>query len=195
MNPMHSEKATLMRLKNLPRLFRKPDAEKVAPHAAVFLSRAAARGLVHRINRGNYINSFLYGFPGVEEVACFLRPPAYVSCEWALNYRGISLQVPRVCTVVTLSTAVGRGRTLTYQGIQIEFSTISQDLFFGFETVDNILMATAEKAVLDTLHLHKGLPAADELETDRLDPAIMAAMAEQYPRSVQRRLQAHIDLS
>ncbi len=66
---MKEEKTTLKRLKLLPNLFRKQDAEKVAPHTAVFLSRALKDGLIYHINRGNYINSFLYGFPAVEDVA------------------------------------------------------------------------------------------------------------------------------
>ena len=116
---MKEEKATLKRLKLLPNLFRRQDAEKVAPLTAMFLSRAVKDGLIHRINRGNYINSFLYGFPRVEDVACFLKPPAYITCEWALNFHGISLQAPVVCTVVTLSTSVGKKRNIQYQGITI----------------------------------------------------------------------------
>lgn len=121
--------------------------------------------------------------------ACFLRPPAYVSCEWALNYHGISLQMPVVCTAVTLSTAVGRRRAVEYQGVGIEFSTIRPRCFFGFETVGRFLVACPEKAVLDTLHLHKGLPAADELETGALDRVRLNEMALQYPAIVQKRLQ------
>ena len=80
---MKEKESTLKRLKRLPVLFRKQDVEKVAPHPAVFLARAVKKRLIHRINRGNYINSFLYEFPGVEQIACFLRPPAYITCEWA----------------------------------------------------------------------------------------------------------------
>jgi len=58
---MQPEKATLLRLKRLPQLFRKADAEKIAPHPAIFLSRAVAKGLIHRPNRGNYVNAFLLG--------------------------------------------------------------------------------------------------------------------------------------
>ena len=109
---MVDEKSTLKRLRVLPRLFRKQDVEKLAPHSAVFLSRAAQKGLIHRLNRGNYVNSFLHGFPRVEEVACFLKPPAYITCEWALNFHGISPQSPFVCTAATLSSAVGRERRI-----------------------------------------------------------------------------------
>jgi predicted transcriptional regulator of viral defense system len=129
---INESKSTVHRLKRLPPLFRKQDAEKVSDHTNVFLSRAVKKGMIHRLNRGNYINSFLSGFPSVEEVACFLRPPAYISCEWALNYHGVSLQSPMVCTVVTLNSAVGKKRDLEYRGVNIEFSRITPSLFFGF---------------------------------------------------------------
>jgi len=138
---MKEEKSTLKRLKLLPGLFRKQDAEKLTSHAGMFLSGAIKKGLIHRINRGNYVNSFLYGFPRVEEVACFLRPPAYISCEWALNYHGVSLQSPIVCTVVTLSKSVGKKPNIRYRGITIEFSNISPSLFFGFTYHNRFYMA------------------------------------------------------
>jgi predicted transcriptional regulator of viral defense system len=185
---MNELKSTLSRLKFLPALFRKVDVEKVTPHAAVFLSRAMQKGLVYRLNRGNYVNSFLCGFPRVEEVACFLRPPAYVTCEWALNYHGISLQSPYACTAATLSTAVGKNRSVEYQGVVIEFSRISPSLFFGFTRVDQYFIATPEKAVLDTLYFRKSLPAADELELDAIDPNRLQEMAEKYPSTVKQRL-------
>ncbi len=185
---MAMEKSTLKRLKFLPGLFRMEDVEKLTPHPAMFLSRALKNGLIHRLMRGHYINSFLYGFPRVETVGCFLRPPAYVSGEWALNYHGVSLQSPVVCTIITLSPAVGKCRNIPYQGITIEFSRISPALFFGFIRVDDFYIAAPEKAVLDTLHLRKALPAGDELELDNIDIEIMNQMAPKFPLSVTRRL-------
>jgi len=154
----------------------------------MFLSRAVKKGLIHRLNRGNYINSFLYGFPGVEEVACFLRPPAYISCEWALNYHGVTLQSPQVCTVITLSTAVGRKRDVQYQGITIEFSRISPSLYFGFASYDRFCMASPEKAILDTLYYRRMIPARDELELDEVDLSLVSIMAERYPASLSNAL-------
>ncbi|NNL77034.1 MAG: hypothetical protein HKO68_11925 [Desulfobacterales bacterium] len=183
---MKEEKASLKRLKLLPNLFRRQDAEKVAPHTAMFLSRAVKDDLIHRINRGNYINSFLYGFPGVEDVACFLKPPAYITCEWALNFHGISLQAPVVCTVVTLSTSVGKERNIQYQGITIEFSKISDNLYFGFINHDNFYLATPEKAILDTLYFRKVIPAFDELDLDGVDYDALLKMAAKFPTTVSR---------
>ncbi|MEN8244858.1 MAG: hypothetical protein ABFS43_08160 [Thermodesulfobacteriota bacterium] len=190
---MFEEKSTHKRLKLLPNLFRKPDAEKVAPHTNMFLTRALKKGLIHRINRGNYINSFFFGFPRVEEIACFLRPPAYVTCEWALNYHGITWQAPFVCTVATLSSSVGKGREIEYQGITIEFSKISPKLFFGYETRKGFCVATPEKALLDTLYYRERLPVVDELELEDIDRGKLMEMANKYPASIMRKITLILD--
>lgn len=183
---MKQERGTLRRLKLLPQLFRKQDAEKITPHAGVFLSRAVQKGIICRVNRGNYVNAFLHGMPSVERVACFLRPPAYVSCEWALHFHGITLQSPTVCTVVTLSTSVGRSRDVQYQGVTIEFSKISPSLFFGFTCQDGYCIASPEKAILDTLYYRKALPAPDELELDNVDLNALSSMAGSFSTSLSR---------
>jgi len=187
---MEEQRDTYNRLKLLPGLFRKQDAEKVASHTSMFLSRALRKGLIYRINRGHYVNSFLYGFPSTEQVACFLKPPAYLSCEWALNLHGISLQAPLVCTAVTLSTSVGKKRRIHYQGITIEFSKIAPALFFGFEYRDGYYMAVPEKAILDTIYYRGTIPSADDLEVDEVDFKLLLRMAGKYPSSVAKALQA-----
>ncbi len=185
---MKEERSTIKRLKLLPALFRSEDVEKVTRHAAMFLSRAFQKGLIHRLSRGSYINSFLYGFPGVEEVGCFLKPPSYISCEWALNHHGISLQSPVVCTVITLSTSVGKKRSIQYQGITIEFSRISPSLFLGFTYHDKYYIASPEKAILDTLYYRRTIPAIDELDLDNVDSSLLSNMANRYPPSVSHSL-------
>jgi hypothetical protein len=181
---MNQERGTLKRLKLLPQLFRKQDAEKITPHAGMFLSRAVQKGIIYRVNRGNYVNSFLCGMPGVEQVACFLRPPAYISCEWALHFHGVTLQSPTVCTVVTLGTSVGKSRSIQYQGVTIEFSKISPSLFFGFTHQDGFCIASPEKAILDTLHYRRALPAQDELELESVDLEVLSAMAGKFSKSI-----------
>ena len=185
---MTQEKATLKRLKFLPVLFRKQDAEKIAPHAGIFLSRATKKGLIHRINRGNYINSFLKGFPSVEEVACFIRPPAYISCEWALNLHGISLQSPVVCTVITLNTSVGKSRQIEYQGITIEFSRISPKRFNYYSFQNGYSVALPEKAIIDTLYYRGTIAAMDELELDGVDMNLLIKMCQEYPTTLQNKI-------
>ncbi len=176
-------------LKQLPHLFRHADVAKYTRNANVFLTRAQVRGLVERLARGVYLNRLREPMPAIEEVACFLRTPSYISCEWALNRRGVLLQSPTVCTVLTLETSVGASRNISFGGVTIEFSKIAPRLFNGFETQEGYNLAVAEKALLDTIYLRKRVPFADELELDRLDRQKLQTMAEEFPAVVKKRLE------
>lgn len=177
-------------LQQLPQLFRFADVEKFTGNANVFLTRALQNGLVERIARGVYANAFLKDRPAIEEVACFLRTPSYISCEWALNRHGILLQSPVVCTVLTLSTAVGSARDLRYGGATIEFSHLAPRLFTGFETRDGFNLALPEKALLDTIYLRKAIPFGDELELSLLDRKRLDRMVKDYPAPSRKMVQS-----
>ena len=173
-------------LRQLPSLFRYSDIRKFTTNANVFLTRALVKGLIERVVRGVYLNLLRENPPVLEEVACFLRTPSYISCEWALNRHGILLQVPTVCTVLTLNTSVGASRNLSYAGVTIEFSRIASRLFTGFETREGFNLALPEKALLDAIHLRKTVPFRDELEIDRLDLDRMMRWAESFPLPTQK---------
>lgn len=173
-------------LRQLPSLFHYADVFKFTANANVFLTRALARGFVERVARGVYLNLLRDSRPPVEEVACFLRTPSYVSCEWALNRRGVLLQAPAVCTVLTLDTAVGALRNVKFGGATIEFSHLSPRLFSGFEYREGYNLALPEKALLDTIHLRKAVPFCDELETDILDPVRLMQFAKLFSASTRR---------
>ncbi len=175
-------------LKEMPVLFRKTEAEKWAKHAPIFLSRAVKKGWIHRLSRGNYINTFLKGWPVVEEVGCFLRTPAYISGEWALHKHGLLLQVPQTCTVITLQGSVGQSRSSEYQGTILEFSRIAPNLFFGFTRQVHYDMATPEKALLDLLYLRGQIPFSDELELGDLDLEKLHQFSQKFPKTVQKKL-------
>lgn len=176
-------------LRQLPHLFRYADVGKFTGNANVFLTRAQAKGFVRRVMRGVYINLLREPLPAIEEVACFLRTPSYISCEWALNHHGILLQAPMVCTVLTLDTAVGASRDIQFGGVTIEFSRISLRLFNGFETKNGFNLAGPEKALLDTIYLRKRIPFEDELELENIDPAQLMSIAEAFPGIVRKRLE------
>jgi predicted transcriptional regulator of viral defense system len=174
----------------LPNLFHYADVGKFTGNANVFLTRALAKGFVERVTRGVYINRLREGDPSVEEVACFLRTPSYISCEWALNRHGLILQSPVVCTVLTLDTAVGAARNIRFGGITIEFSRIAPRLFNGFETRDGFNMALPEKALLDTIYLRQHIPFADELDLDNIQKDKLMSLSELFPAIVRKRLEA-----
>ncbi len=179
-------------LRQLPAMFRYADVEKFTSNANVFLTRLQSKGLVERVSRGVYLNALREARPGIEEMACFLRTPSYISCEWALNRHGLILQSPVVCTVLTLQTAVGAARNIQFGGVTIEFSRIAPRLFNGYETKDGYNLALPEKALLDTVYLRKHIPFADELDFDRLNEKKLQTFAEEFPKVVQMRLKGMI---
>ena len=176
--------STFDTLQALPQLFRYADLRKFTGNANVFLTRARERGLITRLTRGVYLNTRLKGDPSLEEAACFIRTPSYISAEWALHLHGILLQAPTVCTVLTLSTAVGVRRNLLRNGVTIEYSHISTRLYYGFETRDGFHLALPEKALLDAVYIRRTVPFADELEMDLLDIDRLRQMARSFPLRV-----------
>ena len=168
-------------LQALPALFRSADLLKFTGNANVFLTRALERGYITRLTRGVYVNSRLKAEPSLEEAACFVRTPSYISAEWALHKHGVIIQVPTVCTVVTLSTAVGITRNLSWRGVAIEYSHISDRLYFGFEARDGFNLAMPEKALLDCIYYRTAAPFEDELEMEGLDKGRLQEMAQSFP--------------
>lgn len=169
-------------LRRLPRLFTQADLAKFVSQPYLFVARAQEKGFITRLRRGYYHN-VLFGSPRpkVEEVACFVRRPTYVSCEWALNYHGVLLQAPRVCTAVTLSPSVGSRNTVEYGMFVIEYSHVADRLFFGYEPGDGFTMALPEKALLDAVYLRGRVPFADELDYSEMDRDRLMQMAEEFP--------------
>ncbi len=173
-------------LKELPSIFTYADAAKFSNNPNVFLVRASYCGYVKKIARGVYFNSLFGDKPRVEQIACFIRQPSYVSCEWALNYHGVILQVPVVCTVITLSASVGKRNVIKYDDNIIEYSKISEHLFWGFERIDDFNIATPEKAFMDTVYLRKRMPFFDEIEIEKLDFKKLLKISKKYPLSSQK---------
>ena len=172
----------------LPLLFQSADAGKLTSAPQLFLNRARKRGDISQIIRGYYLNSWKSRIigkePSIEEVACFVRRPSYVSCEWALNIHNILDQAPRVCTVITLSSSVGKRNRINLGDTVIEYSKIKPELFTGFEFIDGAHIARPEKAILDTLYLRRQLPVMDELNWQFVDFEKLKTAAHSYPKSV-----------
>ncbi|MEW6219077.1 MAG: hypothetical protein AB1634_06015 [Thermodesulfobacteriota bacterium] len=147
-----------------------------------------------RLIRGCYVNVWKARIAGqeptIEQIACFLRPPSYISAEWALNAHGLLDQAPTVCTVVTLAPSVGRRNRVVLPGAVIEYSRIKESLFWGFESANGAFLARPEKAVLDTIYLRGRLPVEDEINWQAVSLPRLGRSAALYPRSVRAYLQA-----
>ena len=182
--------ADVLRLLPIP-MFTTADAAKLVPDDNMFLYRAAKKGYVKRIANRVYWNVlFSPAPPTVEQVTCFVRQPSYISCEWALHYHGVLLQSPMVCTAITLHSGIGKRSTLRFGDYCIEYSRMAERLYLFSEIVslDGVLMATAEKALLDTIYLRRRIPFHDELEVEGLGKEKLKKLSALYPKSVQRNI-------
>lgn len=125
---------------------------KTSNTAYKFLQRQEKKGVIKRIVAGKYlvegspVNDFL--------LANIAVSPSYISLETALNFYGILPQFPYAFTSIT----PGRNTNFELNGKSFEYFHLSGDLFRGYIKNKDFLIATPEKAILDTLYFcFKGL--------------------------------------
>lgn len=106
------------------------------------------QGFLIKLGRNVFVPSFWEYDP--IEVASSLNQPAYISFETALYRHGILSDTDD--SLITLASFLDFNKR-TIAGKLIIWSRIKKDLFWGFEKEGNIMMATAEKALLDLLYL------------------------------------------
>ncbi len=123
----------------------------------VQLHRLVSSDVILREARGWYANPF--NPPSSEEVAMVLRYPSYLSMEYALSRHGILSQRVHTLTLITtkLPYVYKRDRA-TY-----EYHQVKRSLFWGFDNIDGIRLASREKAFLDFIYIRRR-----ELDQERL---------------------------
>ena len=150
------------------RLFSPLELRRVLDTSAV-----AARFLVHRYaKRGVFLKlrNGLYCLsdqpPSELAIANRLYEPSYLSFEFALSYHHL---IPEAAYVMTSATSRPT-RTLTAAGKTFEYHRLKKSAFTGYDPVkvgtETILIATPEKAVVDTLYF---VDLKKKTLNDRLD--------------------------
>ena len=110
----------------------------------------AQEGRIRNPRRGIYTKQKY----DMQELACCLYRPSYISLEYVLQRAGIVFQWDDSITCVSYLS-----RTVEVDGKQIQYRKISPDLWIGMEGIDqrdNIAIATAERAFLDMVYLSAG---------------------------------------
>jgi hypothetical protein len=69
---------------------------------------------------------------------------------------------------------------LHWCGAAIEYSHISDRLYFGFEARDGFNLALPEKALLDCTYYRNAAPFEDELELEGVDTGRLQTMAQSF---------------
>lgn len=155
-------------------IFRSDDAKRIlrSSDASVknVLYRLRKKGRIEEIERGKYL---LFpaksGYEGKWSevpflIASELVSPYYIGFWSALNYWGMTEQVPSVTFVATTKR---KKKKLTYGPINFEFITLSKKKFFGFveEKIEGgkFNVSSREKTVVDCLLYPKYCGGIDEV--------------------------------
>jgi predicted transcriptional regulator of viral defense system len=149
------------------------------------IERLTKAGVLRRAMKGFYF--LASGRPPDFEMANALYRPSYVSLDSALNYYGILIQSPR--QIVSVSPRM----TKRLRAAQREFAYLhlDQKYFTGYHRVENFLIATPEKALIDALFfaaIGRGSLSVEELVLDSVDRKKLNALAGEIANRAFRKL-------
>lgn len=118
------------------------------PQASKIAERLAEAGRFVRLMRGKWATT--------NKIDPLILPeylttpfPSYVSLQTALFYHGMISQIPHTIYAISL----GRTRLYKTQFGNISIHHIQPDFFFGYDMIEQINIATPEKALIDILYL------------------------------------------
>ena len=150
----------------------------------VKISRLVESGLLKRIKKGVY---YLEGRePDSFEIANVLYEPSYLSLETALNYYGILVQTPYIIFSITTK----RAKKFIFNNIEYHYLQINKKYFKGYRKEKDFLIATPEKALVDTLYfmaLGKTEVDIDELNLELVDKNILKSYINEVDNRVFKR--------
>lgn len=113
--------------------------------AYIKANRLVRDGLLIRVTKGSYC--LKDNLPLDFELANFLYRPSYISLESALNHYGILIQVPQSIISVTPN----RTRKIVALNKEFAYHHLDQKYFSDFIKIQNFIIATPEKALIDTI--------------------------------------------
>jgi len=117
-------------------------------------------------------------------LANYLYQPSYISLESALNFYGVLSQFPYEITSVTTK----KSKEKVFQGKLFTYRKLKKDLYFGYQKIEDYLIAYPEKALLDQLYLYsKGLKSInlDEYNLKLLKVSRVREYLKKYPSTKQ----------
>ncbi len=125
------------------------------------LLRLTNGGVIKRISNGKYMVTDMV--PDDFEIANYVISPSYISFETALSYYGILPQFTYSITSATLN----KSNKILFDQKEMEYTTLNKNLYWGYVKVKEFLIASPEKAAIDTIYMTaKGLRRTDVNEWD-----------------------------
>ncbi len=174
-NKIHTSGLKLFSLQDLAKLLTIP----IPRSARSVVNRLVEKNILQHLEKNSYI--LANPAPSRFTIANFLFSPSYVSLETALNYHGILSQFPHEITSVTPK----KSTTKQVDGQIFSYAHLQSSLFWGYDKLDDQLIALPEKALLDQIYLaSKGLRTVhfDEYVLERIDKTRFSNFAKLFPK-------------
>ncbi|MEO0080164.1 MAG: hypothetical protein ABIK44_05765 [candidate division WOR-3 bacterium] len=152
--------------------------------ARVLASRLCAKGVFLRLKRGFYTLAQSWERNGRDDffrIANILQVPSYISFLSALEFYGVTTQVPQS---LVESAAIRRTVRFEVQGVVFGYYKLKPGLYGFFLRRNGVFIATPEKALVDALYLYSlgryriDFPA---LEPAKLDRRVLSRIGRAYP--------------
>jgi hypothetical protein len=171
---------SVFKLRDIGMLTGATDADNLKAAANYYVSR----GVIRNIRKGIYVKDSY----SVEELACRLYSPSYISLETVLRRAGIIFQYSSEVTAVSYLS-----RTVTVDGNDIAYQKIKDSVLVesrGVEREGNVNVAIPERAFLDRLYLSKDyyFDNVDSLDRDTVDELLDIYGCKALEKRVRRSL-------
>lgn len=153
------------------------------------LRKMVENNIIVKLERNKYIlnNKNIHSF----NIANSLYPQSYISFETALNFYGILSQFPHEITSATIKKSIRK----SINGFIYSYTHIKNDLFFGYEKNNGVLIAEPEKALLDQIYLSlRGFKSInlDEYDFSTIKKGKLSEYYNKYPKINQTQKMRHI---
>lgn len=152
--------------------------------AKVLCTRYAKRGMFIRLKNNFYVLDRVWETANTKylfRIANFLQVPSYVSFMTALSINEVTTQVQRNFFE---NASLKRSKKITAKGVTFHYYKLSEKYYFDFAKVDDVFMASKEKAFLDVVYLYSfGKYRIDfsSLDLDKLDKLRIQKMMMVFP--------------
>lgn len=155
----------------------------------VTLNRLVKSGVLVRLAKNVY--SLFTETVDIEKIANELYFPSYLSFEQALSQYSILSQIPFTQTFATARPT----KKMIIAGVEVEYSHLKKELFFGYILKNGKYIAEKEKALLDQLYMvsigKRGINI-EELDLRGIDIGKLTEYAKKFPNFIKPSLECII---
>jgi predicted transcriptional regulator of viral defense system len=152
----HDEFVSFLKERNI-QVFTIREASKILGKSTHYATKFMKTGKgIERIERGKYCIKNTAD----DIVASHVVYPSYLSLISAFRFYNLTTQLPMEKYVITTV----QHKRMNFHNYNIRFIKVNKKLLFGFETVNNVIVATPEKAFVDAMYLKKSIWYTEEFE-------------------------------